>query len=876
MKAKQVKYKSGKAGIKIEVGLNRELVRILKNMPAKYHSKGKYWTCELNKRNALILKENKVKLSPSLEDYLFGNINKVPTPPIKIEGLTGTLRKYQEQGVSFINQVNHRGIIADDMGLGKEQPLYCKILTPFGWKRMGSIQVGDFVIGSDGKPTRVTGVYPQGEKDAYEVLFTDGSRTECGLDHLWNVRDVNRRYKRKPFVTKTTRELLERGLQYPNGGNKWDVPLPKAVKFSKKKYKIHPYLLGVLLGDGYLAGTSIAFSNPDIDNDITERIKTYFIPQGCQFKKDNREQHCSQHRIIKKEGKESPILTEIRRLKLDVKSKDKFIPRVYKIGSVRQRLELLKGLMDTDGTVTSKGVAIFWTTSPKLAKDVVEIVRSLGGVSYINQYGSDYQVPMFLDYCPFYTQRKRKAWKQTTKQIGNSHGRRGKFIKEINYVGKVKQQCISVSNEDGLYITDDYIVTHNTIQALAYCQYHHTERPVLIIVPGCVKYKWQREIVKWIQNPGEIQILSGKTPNEKITGDIVIINYDILHDWRHVLYKIKFKIVVIDEVQYIKENTAKRTKVVKHIARKAKHLIGLSGTPIENRPKEIYNIANLCNPKLFPNMFEFGLRYCAGYNNGMKWDFSGASNTRELNKILLENIMIRRLKTEVLKELPPIQYSIIPLILSNKSEYNRAASDFINYVKETKGIKSANAAERAETLSRLTTLKQLAAIGKIEQTIEWVDDFLQSGNKLVLACWHRQVLDTLYKHYSKIAVRIDGSTKNKDEVAQQFQTQDKYKLAIVNMKAGGVGLDLFAAADVAIMEYPWSPTLIGQMIARVHRMGQKSKKVTAHFLVGLGTIDDHMVSIIDKKQKIIDRVMDGKADEDIILIQKIIDKLINQ
>ena len=534
MKAKQVKYKSGKAGIKIEVGLNRELVRILKNMPAKYHSKGKYWTCELNKRNALILKENKVKLSPSLEDYLFGNINKVPTPPIKIEGLTGTLRKYQEQGVSFINQVNHRGIIADDMGLGK------------------------------------------------------------------------------------------------------------------------------------------------------------------------------------------------------------------------------------------------------------------------------------------------------------------------------------------------------TIQAIAYCQYHHTERPVLIIVPGCVKYKWQREIVKWIQNPGEIQILSGKTPNEKITGDIVIINYDILHDWRHVLYKIKFKIVVIDEVQYIKENTAKRTKVVKHIARKAKHLIGLSGTPIENRPKEIYNIANLCNPKLFPNMFEFGLRYCAGYNNGMRWDFSGASNTRELNKILLENIMIRRLKTEVLKELPPIQYSIIPLILSNKSEYNRAASDFINYVKETKGIKSANAAERAETLSRLTTLKQLAAIGKIEQTIEWVDDFLQSGNKLVLACWHRQVLDTLYKHYSKIAVRIDGSTKNKDEVAQRFQTQDKYKLAIVNMKAGGVGLDLFAAADVAIMEYPWSPTLIGQMIARVHRMGQKSKKVTAHFLVGLGTIDDHMVSIIDKKQKIIDRVMDGKADEDIILIQKIIDNLLNE
>ena len=112
--------------------------------------------------------------------------------------------------------------------------------------------------------------------------------------------------------------------------------------------------------------------------------------------------------------------------------------------------------------------------------------------------------------------------------------------------------------------------------------------------------------------------------------------------------------------------------------------------------------------------------------------------------------------------------------------------------------------------------------------------FLQSGNKLVLACWHRQVLDTLYKHYSKIAVRIDGSTKNKDEVAQQFQTQDKYKLAIVNMKAGGVGLDLFAAADVAIMEYPWSPTLIGSNDSKGTQDGTEKQKSNSPFSCWIG------------------------------------------
>lgn len=876
MEAKQVQYKkTGLLAIKIDPGLNRKLIAVLQLIPkCKRHPAG-YWTCPLSYKNVEVLDKHKVKLCPKLQEYLFGKPKEVKLAKVKIKGLKGKLRPYQNQGVSFLETMGGKGLIADEMGLGKEQPLYCKILTPSGWKRMGLIQVGDFVIGSDGKPTRVTGVYPQGEKEAYEVLFTDGSRTECGLDHLWNVRDVNRRYKRLPFVTKTTKELLERGLQYPHGGNKWDIPLPKAIKFSKKEYKIHPYLLGVLLGDGYLAGTSIEFSNPDRDNDITERIKTYFIPQGCQFKKDNREQHCSQHRIIRKEGKESPILTEIRRLKLAVTSKDKFIPRLYKIGSVRQRLELLKGLMDTDGTVTSKGVAIFCTTSPKLANDVVEIVRSLGGVSYVKEYASEFRVPMFLDYCPFYTQRKRKAWKQTIKQIGNSHGRRGKFIKEINYVGKTKQQCISVSNADGLYITDDYVVTHNTIQAIAYMQLHPELRPAIVIVPGCVKYKWEREIIKWMGKPGQIQILQGQTADEKITGDIIIANYDILHYWRTKLYKAGFKTVIIDEVQYIKNNTAKRTNVVIRLGKKAKAVIGLSGTPIENRPIELYNFIRICKPKLFKDRFSFGLEYCGAYNGQYGWNFNGASNTIKLNKLLREHIMIRRLKKDVLKELPEIQYNVIPLSLSNAKDYDRAKTDFIEFVKETKGIKAASAAERAQTLAQLAELKKLAAIGKYQEAIQWIDDFLETGQKLVVAYWHKEIGNMFMSKYGTMAVKIDGSVSNKDKIAQKFQTNKKIKIAFVNMKAGGVGLDLFAASNIVIFEYPWSPSLIAQVIARIHRIGQTSNKVSAHYMVGIDSIDDKLVQILDKKQNIITQVMDGKNVDEEYLISELIDNIMN-
>lgn len=875
-KATQVQYKnSGIAAIKIEFPFDREILNEIKALPSrKYHPEGKYWTCPVVKENIEKLKELGFKLDEKLENYLHYKkpVSKV-LENIEIPGFGGVARDYQKQGVHFTDMNNGNALIADEMGLGKEQPLYCKILTPNGWKKMGDIKIGDYVIGKDGSPTKVIGVFPQGQKESYEIIFTDGSRTECGLDHLWNVRDVNLRYKKKPFVTKTTKELLERGLKYSDGGNKWDIPLPDPIKFSKKDYLIHPYLLGVLIGDGYLSGSTIQFSNPKIDNDITERIKT-LIPKNCLFVEDKRDQ-CPQHTIRGKVYKVNPILNEVRRLYLNVKSKDKFIPNSYKVGSIKQRLELVRGLMDTDGGNSTKGNCVFHTRSQQLAQDVVDIVRSLGGIAYIRQYAEDFQVPVFLNFCPFYTKRKKESWKQTTKQIGNSHGRRGKFIKEINYVGKVEQQCISVENEDGLYITDDYIVTHNTIQALGYLQLHPEIRPVLIVVPALVKTKWKREALKWLSSPGEVQILYGKTPSEPITGNIVIINYDIIYDWKDELAKIPFEVMITDECHLYSNNSAKRTKAVKKIGKKIPRVIGLSGTPISNKPIGIYNAVNLINPDIFPNYMLFGKKFCDGKHNGFGWDFSGSSNTTELHNILTSTVMIRRKKEDVLKELPPKTYSYEPLELDNMDDYRSALADFIGHIKATKGVEVARRAKNAETLQRIETLKQIAVEGKMRQCIEWIKDFLESGEKLVVFAWHTNFIHEIHKHFPDISVVVDGSTPDKDKEMDKFQNDPNCKLFIGQMKAAGIAIELTAAYNVAVLELPWEPGTLDQAIDRTHRIGQ-DYAVIVHYLLAQSTIEENIAALIDKKRNVNSQILDGVEAQQESLISELINQIMEE
>ena len=431
-----------------------------------------------------------------------------------------------------------------------------------------------------------------------------------------------------------------------------------------------------------------------------------------------------------------------------------------------------------------------------------------------------------------------------------------------------KEGVAFIENKKGRVLIGDEMGLGKTIQALAWLQLHRDILPVIIVVPASLKLNWQREYKNWLPD-ANIEVLS-TTNSWKTYADILIINYDVLFAWTEELKKRDPKILILDEVQAIKSNSAKRTKAVKRLAKDIPHIICLSGTPIINRPIEIFNAVKILDPDIFPNYIYFTRHFCNARNNGFGIDVSGHSNTKELHKILTDTIMIRRKKSDVLKELPEKIYSFIPIELDNAKEYDFAEADFIKYIRQQKGEDAANRIKNFEALPKIEALKQLAVKGKLKQVINWIKDFLESDNKLVVFGTHRFVIEELMNEFSKIAVKIDGSTSTlqRQKSVDEFQNDENVRLFIGNIQAAGKGITLTASSNCAIIEFPWSPGELSQAIDRLHRITQKFS-VTAYFLFAQNTIEEKIVKILDTKTKILDAVLDGKETEQESLLTEI-------
>jgi SWI/SNF-related matrix-associated actin-dependent regulator 1 of chromatin subfamily A len=326
----------------------------------------------------------------------------------------------------------------------------------------------------------------------------------------------------------------------------------------------------------------------------------------------------------------------------------------------------------------------------------------------------------------------------------------------------------------------------------------------------------------------------------------------------------------MDEIHYIKNNGARRTKATKLLAKGIPHVIGLSGTPIVNRPIEAYNAIKMIDPDLFTNGWEYAHRYCGARNNGYGWDFSGATNTEELHQKLVESIMIRRKKVDVLTDLPEKLYSFVPIELDNEKEYKAAEDDFIEFVHKTKGAVAAERASNAATLAEIEGLKQLAVKGKMAECIDWIKDFIEVDGKLVVFATHKFVIDSLMEAFPNISVKIDGSVtgEERQQSVDKFQNDSNIRLFVGNIKAAGVGITLTAASNVAFIELPWTPGDLVQAEDRCHRIGQKSS-VNIHYLLSSGTIEERIARLLDKKRKVLDAVLDGKETEQESLLSEL-------
>jgi len=437
-------------------------------------------------------------------------------------------------------------------------------------------------------------------------------------------------------------------------------------------------------------------------------------------------------------------------------------------------------------------------------------------------------------------------------------------------------------DNNGRGLLADEMGLGKTMQALGWLSLNLTELPVVIVCPASLKYNWEHEIDITIPFPPEVQILSGKKPYTLERNRIFIINYDILDVWVDHLLLLRPKVLITDECHQYKNNKAKRTKAVKKLQRRCKHFIAISGTPITNRPAEFYNVLNMLHPTLFGNYWKYAQRYCGARHNGFGWDFSGATNTKELHDKINGTLMLRRKKVDVFTEMPEKTWSKIPIEIDNRKTYDLAEANFVEYLKQNltertmvalkevglseihinKENISQTAAEqgaRMNHLVELEKLRQIAVEGKLEQAIKWIYNFLESGEKLIIFATHVFVIDKIMNTFKGKAVKIDGSipTNKRQTIVSRFQTHDGTKIFVGNIKAAGVGLTLTASSNVLFLEYPWTPGELDQAIDRAHRIGQH-ENVTGHCFVARGTVEDKMLQLLDKKRQVLSTVLDGQ------------------
>lgn len=455
-----------------------------------------------------------------------------------------------------------------------------------------------------------------------------------------------------------------------------------------------------------------------------------------------------------------------------------------------------------------------------------------------------------------------------------------------------------IEAKNGRALIGDEMGLGKTVQALAWLQKHPAKRPVIIIVPASLKLNWKKEALAWMSTP-KVQILSGTKPSTPIVGEIIVINYDIIKYWVDELIKIKPQVIVADEAHLLKNSKTQRTKAVKKLSKGVPHIIHLTGTPIVNRPVEIVNSVQMIDRSVVPNKWAFLHKYCGAKHNGFGWDFNGASNTQELHELLSNSILIRRKKKDVLKDLPDKIRSFVPMELDNEKTYQQAERDFISFVKNQTEIDmklklqeqlgdladlvsidqnrleqlKEEKASKVNILSQIEGLKQLAVKGKMGQTIEWIQNYLDGNGKLVVMAVHKFVIDRLMQEFPKIAVKVDGSVTGPDrqKAVDDFQTKDNIRLFVGNIKAAGVGLTLTASSTVAFLELPWTPGDCRQAEDRVHRIGQKNT-VSIYYLLAENTIEERIAALIDQKQKVLDSVLDGEETDSTSLLSELINQ----
>ncbi|HEX8976659.1 MAG TPA: DEAD/DEAH box helicase [Solirubrobacteraceae bacterium] len=377
--------------------------------------------------------------------------------------------------------------------------------------------------------------------------------------------------------------------------------------------------------------------------------------------------------------------------------------------------------------------------------------------------------------------------------------------------------------------------------------------PAIVVCPASMKLTWEREAGRWLSHRS-VAVISGRSPVPP-SAEITILNYEIVAAHRESLARRRPRAVVIDESHYCKNPRAKRTQAVRALAGAVPAgglRLALTGTPVLNHADEL--IAQL---RVISRLDEFG--------SGARFSqqFRGPVSEERLHWHLRRHCFVRRLKSEVLPQLPAKRQVVVPVTLSNREEYRLAERDVIEWLRtqplELSELNARIAATlRAQRLAQLGALQRLAGRGKLAAALAWIEDFLASGEPLVVFARHQEVQHAVARRFpDALHLFGDDSLGAREEAIAAFQRPEGPSLLVAATRVAGQGITLTRASNVAFLELEWTPAMHDQAEDRCHRIGQRDA-VTAWYLLAAGTIDESMARLIQSKRAHVGAVTDGR------------------
>lgn len=407
--------------------------------------------------------------------------------------------------------------------------------------------------------------------------------------------------------------------------------------------------------------------------------------------------------------------------------------------------------------------------------------------------------------------------------------------------------------------------------------------PALIITPASVKYNWKKEWEKW--NPDrKIGVIERKRKfdPEVWNNDVVIINYDVLGERNMEKPTAKFEELLrkywascaMDEIHFLKNEKALRTKMAKKISKRIQHVWGLTGTLTQNKPSDLIQPFKIIRrfEDIFGADLDFKYRYCNAKQTAYGFDFSGFSNLEELHELLRMGGYIRRNKRDVLTELPPLVEQTVDVPITNAKEYRRAESDLIAYLEKI-DLEKANSAVNAPHLVMINTLKTLSIKGKLAFVQSYIKDWLEANEEesLVVFGVHREPLQEMAKFFKAPVIQGGVSSEKKQQIVNEF-SEKKHRLLFANIQSAGTGTDGLQenCSNLFYIELPDKSTDLEQTNSRLERMGQKNS-INITYLLSPETIDVEMRETV-KDKSLITGVVNRGMNENELLARKFLQK----